>query len=294
VSIILSARARAKINLSLHVRGRRGDGYHELESLVAFADEGDTLSLVPGRSCSLTIDGPEAQAIEGDPLQNLVLRAVMALSRRVDGLVSGRFHLTKMLPVASGIGGGSSDAAAALRLLAEANGISLDAAVLGEVAAELGADVPVCLDQATRIMRGTGTDLAAPMKIAPLPAVLVNPRIPVETVAVFNALGLSLGQRHLEPAPPLQQQDVEDLAGVIAALRVQRNDLTAPALRVAPVIADALHAVENTPGCLLVRMSGSGATVFGLFESRELAEAAAERVSAQNAGWWVRPTTIGG
>lgn len=293
VSRRLIARARAKINLSLHVLGRRADGYHELQSLVAFAEEGDELSLVPGPAYALTIDGVAAHLIGGDTEQNLVTRAVMALSRRIDGLASGHFHLTKNLPVASGIGGGSSDAAAALRLLAEANGIAMDAVLLREVARELGADVPVCLDQATRIMRGTGTDLAPPANMAALPAILVNPGVPVETVAVFKALGLSPGER-CGGASPIDVPDAGDVEGVISALQAQRNDLTAPALRVAPVIADALRAVEDSRGCLLARMSGSGATVFGLFGTKDAAAAAAERVAAQNAGWWVRSTMIGG
>jgi 4-diphosphocytidyl-2-C-methyl-D-erythritol kinase len=292
VSHRLTARARAKINLSLHVLGRRADGYHELESLVAFADEGDELSLVPGPILALALDGPEASSIGGDPARNLVARAVVALSRRVEGLASGHFRLTKYLPVASGIGGGSSDAAAALRLLAEANGIPSDAAMLREVAAELGADVPVCLDQVTRIMRGTGADLAPPASMTAFPAVLVNPRVPVETAAVFGALGLAPGER-CGDAPDIQPPDGLGCDGVIAALQAQRNDLTAPAVRVAPAIAGVLGAVGNCRGCLLARMSGSGATVFGLFGTREEAAAAAERLAAENEGWWVRATMIG-
>lgn len=288
----LATRARAKINLSLHVVGRRADGYHELESLVAFAAEGDELSLVPGDGLHLTVEGVPADAI-GDAADNLVYRAAEALSRRRGGLVTGHFHLLKKLPVASGIGGGSSDAAATLRLLALANGIAPDAPVLYEVAARLGADVPVCIDQATRIMRGTGTDLAPPIAIDPIPALLVNPGIPVETARVFSALGLAPG----EQSATASQQDLGATlhsSDIVAFAKSQRNDLMSPAMRVAPVIGEVLHAVGKSPGCLLARMSGSGATVFGLFGSQAQARAAADEIRSAHSGWWVRATTIGG
>lgn len=288
----IAARARAKINLYLHVRGRRDDGYHELESLVAFAAEGDELTFTPGGGLSLTVAGVAADAI-GDPSNNLVTRAAEALSRRVDGLVLGHFHLLKNLPVASGIGGGSSDAAAALRLLAQANGIPPDSPVLHEIAATLGADVPVCLVQATRIMRGTGTDLAPPILIEPIPALLVNPGVPVETSSVFGALGLKPGEKH--DASSQQYLEMKpDPMSIIAFLKSSRNDLMPPALRVAPVIGEVLYAVGTAQGCLLARMSGSGATVFGLFASQAEAQMAAGEIGAVNPAWWVRATTIGG
>lgn len=289
---ILTTRARAKINLSLHVLGRRPDGYHELESLVAFAAEGDALSLEPAESFSLTVSGEGAGSI-GAGADNLVSRAVAALARRRGGLASGRFNLEKNLPVASGIGGGSSDAAAALRLLAQANAIPLDSALLHEVAAELGADVPVCLAQSTRMMRGIGAELGDVLPLAPVPALLVNPGVPVETAAVFKALGLTPGERCGSQAP-IDPSEVASAASLVATLSARRNDLTAPALRVAPVIADAIGAVECAPGCLLSRMSGSGATVFGLFETQEHARTAAAALRAEHPGWWVRPTIIGG
>jgi 4-diphosphocytidyl-2-C-methyl-D-erythritol kinase len=288
----LKAHARAKINLSLHVLGRRDDGYHALESLVAFAAEGDVLLLTPGDGLSLTVEGGAADAI-GDPAGNLVTRAALALSQRIDGLRTGHFHLIKNLPVASGIGGGSSDAAAALRLLAQANGIATDAPVLHDIAAGLGADVPVCLAQKTRIMRGTGTDLAPPIPLDPIPALLVNPGVAVETRQVFAALGLKAGERCIAAAP--LEVAVDALrADPVGVLRSQRNDLTSPATRVAPVIADVLDKVGSASGCLLARMSGSGATVFGLFASQSEAQAAAFRISAENSSWWVRATMIGG
>ncbi len=284
--------APAKINLSLHVLGRRADGYHLLESLVAFADAVDVLSLVPGEGISLSVDGPEAGSIGGGA-DNLVVRAHAGLARRVPGLVGGSFHLVKNLPVASGIGGGSSDAAAALRLLADANGIPEGDALLMEVAAELGADVPVCLARRSRIMRGIGEHLADPVEIPELPALLVNPRIPVETAAVFRMLGLSAGEM-LPAAPPVEVPPTSDRARFIAGLAGQRNDLAAPAIRIAPEIALTLAALDALQECRLARMSGSGATVFGLFDTPAAAQEAASRMAVEHPGWWVRAATIGG
>ena len=191
----LTTRARAKINLTLRVLGRRADGYHELESLVAFAGTGDALSLVPGPDLSLTIDGPRGQGLPVDDT-NLILRATHALEAETGPLRTGHFHLVKRLPVASGIGGGSADAAAALRLLARLNGVSHDDPALQRAAAATGADVPVCLASRARIMAGIGERLGHPLTLPPLFALLVNPGVPVETAPVFRALGLQPGQRH--------------------------------------------------------------------------------------------------
>jgi 4-diphosphocytidyl-2-C-methyl-D-erythritol kinase len=192
----LTTRARAKINLTLRVLGRRADGYHELESLVAFAGTGDALSLEPGPQLSLTIDGPRGQGLPVDD-SNLILRATRALEAEIGPLRTGAFHLVKRLPVASGIGGGSADAAAALRLLARLNGLSPDNPALLRAAAATGADVPVCLASRARIMAGIGERLGPPLTLPPLFALLVNPGVPVETAPVFKALGLQPGQRHL-------------------------------------------------------------------------------------------------
>ncbi|WP_439493057.1 4-(cytidine 5'-diphospho)-2-C-methyl-D-erythritol kinase [Bosea sp. (in: a-proteobacteria)] len=191
----LTTRARAKINLTLRVLGRRADGYHELESLVAFAGTGDALSLEPGPQLSLTIDGPRGQGLPVDD-SNLILRATRALEAETGPLRTGAFHLVKRLPVASGIGGGSADAAAALRLLARLNGLSPDDPALLRAAAATGADVPVCLVSRARIMAGIGERLGPPLTLPPLFALLVNPGVPVETAPVFRALGLERGQRH--------------------------------------------------------------------------------------------------
>ncbi|WP_248306930.1 4-(cytidine 5'-diphospho)-2-C-methyl-D-erythritol kinase, partial [Bosea sp. AAP35] len=183
----LTTRARAKVNLTLRVLGCRADGYHELESLVAFAGAGDTLSLEPSPELALTIDGPRGQGLSADDT-NLILRAARALEAKTGPLRTGRFHLVKRLPVASGIGGGSADAAAALRLLARLNGLAADDSALLRAAATVGADVPVCLASRARIMSGIGERLGRPLTLPPLFALLVNPGVPVETAAVFKAL----------------------------------------------------------------------------------------------------------
>ena len=194
---LLTTRARAKVNLTLRVLGRRADGYHELESLVAFAGTGDALSLEPGPELALTIGGPRGDGLAVDD-SNLVLRAARALAAETTGTIdtfrTGAFHLVKRLPVASGIGGGSADAAGALRLLARLNGLAPDDPALLRAAASVGADVPVCLDSRARIMAGIGERLGLPLTLPPLFALLVNPGVPVQTASVFRALGLRAGE----------------------------------------------------------------------------------------------------
>ncbi|WP_232628572.1 4-(cytidine 5'-diphospho)-2-C-methyl-D-erythritol kinase [Methylobacterium sp. Leaf118] len=287
----LSTRAPAKINLTLHVLGRRpDDGYHVLESLVAFAGVADTLALDPGGDLSLAVSGPTAGP--AGPLDdNLVLRAARHLAASVPGLKTGAFHLDKCLPVAAGIGGGSSDAAAGLRLLAEANALPLDHPAVVAAARATGADVPVCLDPRARMMRGAGESLGPPLGLAPLPALLVNPAVPVATSPVFKALGLAVGQRlHGADHPPVAEGlSADEILGVIAPAR---NDLEPPALTVAPIIGEALTLLRAQAGCRLARMSGSGATVFALFGDDGQAEAAARVLRAARPGWWVEPTRL--
>jgi 4-diphosphocytidyl-2-C-methyl-D-erythritol kinase len=279
--------APAKVNLTLHVLGRRADGYHEIESLVAFADVGDRLTLAPGDTLALDVTGPTAAAA-GEGGDNLVLKAARALAARVDGLRLGRFSLEKSLPVAAGLGGGSSDAAAALRLLAKLNGLSLDDERVRDAARATGADVPVCLDPRARMMRGIGEILGEPMALPELPAVLVNPGVAVPTRDVFAALA----------APALtssaQSEDffeiTTDAAALVSILSARRNDLETPAIRLQPVIADVLTELQAAEDCLLARMSGSGATCFGLFGSRGAAEEAAQRMQADHPTWWVNAT----
>lgn len=287
-SALLRTLAPAKVNLCLHIVGRRADLYHELDSLVAFASLGDVLTLDAGRPLGLSVSGPTA-AVSGASQDNLVLRAARALQALVPDLRTGHFELDKSLPVAAGLGGGSSDAAAALRLLAAANAIEADDPRLLEAAQRTGADVPVCLDGTARIMRGIGDDLDPPLGLAGFPAVLVNPRAPVETAAVFKRLGLAAG----EVRDPRRLTGAASELGSIERLRALRNDLQAPAVEIAPVILEVLEALEALPGARLARMSGSGATCFALFDGKATAEEAARRLRLDQPGWWIEPTWLG-
>ncbi|MBA1158294.1 4-(cytidine 5'-diphospho)-2-C-methyl-D-erythritol kinase [Microvirga mediterraneensis] len=282
----LATRAPAKINLTLHVLGRRADGYHDLESLVAFAGTGDDLRLEPGEGLALEVGGPTAP-LAGNDADNLVLKAARLLADRVEGLQLGTFHLTKRLPVAAGIGGGSSDAAAALRLLARLNGLPLSHPAVREAARLTGADVPVCLEPRARMMRGVGEDLGEPLNLPHLFAVLVNPRVPVETPAVFKALGLQPGERLSGAGHPLVEW-----GSLLDTLKTARNDLEPPALRVQPLIGEALDLLRQTAGCRLARMSGSGATVFGLYEDCKTAAEAAKDIRRARPEWWVKDTNL--
>lgn len=282
----LTEQAPAKINLTLRVLGRRADGYHELESLVAFADIGDRLSLQPGAALALDVSGPHAGGC-GPAANNLVLRAFAALGERTPGLKAGRFHLEKMLPVAAGIGGGSSDAAAALRLLARANGLSADDPRLLQAALHIGADVPVCLDPRPRIMRGIGEHLSEPLWLPELPAVLVNPGVPLATRDVFAKFSaVQAGKKPLGSVPSQQ----EAMLGFLAAYG---NDLTEAAVACAPAVADVLAALRGLPDARLARMSGSGSTCFALFGSAGEAVAAARTLQAKRKDWWISAATLG-
>ena len=281
----LIEKAPAKINLTLRLVGRREDGYHEIESLVAFAELADKVELEPGEGATLEIGGPYAAAC-GAIADNLVLKAHAALRERVPGLKAGRFLLDKQLPVAAGIGGGSADAAAALRLLARANGIARDDERLAAAALATGADVPVCLGSTARIMQGIGDKLSAPVTLPELPAVLVNPGVPLATRAVFTAFAGSKGSTDpLENLPGTRDALIEFLSH-------HNNDLTQAAIACTPVISEVLIALGALPGIQLARMSGSGPTCFGLFRSAGEAQAAAKRLAAERKEWWVRPTVL--
>jgi 4-diphosphocytidyl-2-C-methyl-D-erythritol kinase len=264
------------------VVGRRADGYHDIESLVAFAGVGDALTFAPGRALALRVSGPTA-ATAGDTADNLVLKAARALAERVAGVKLGGFALSKRLPVAAGLGGGSADAAAALRLLARANGMALDDPRLMQAARATGADVPVCLDPRPRLMRGIGDILSDPLDLPKLPAVLVNPGVAVPTRDVFAALNLPAGQ--VAPASERTTSFADEIAN-------GRNDLEGPAIELQPVIADMLSVLRTLPGCRLARMSGSGATCFGLFDSTRAASAAARTLRVGYPAWWVRATVL--
>ena len=285
----LSEDGRAKVNLTLRVIGRRVDGYHELESVVAFADCADHLSLSPGSELHLKTTGPLAQAC-GEGADNLVFKAAQLLGERVAGLTLGDFILDKMLPVAAGIGGGSADAAAALRLLARANGLAIDDARLIEVAQMTGADVPVCLASRACVMTGVGETLM-PLSLPKMPCVMVNPRVPVATRDVFDALGLRSGELLVGAADVLQAtawpEDGASLEDWVEALAGGANDLEAPAMRIQPVIGEVLAALNASNGAWLARMSGSGATCFAIFENTAEAGRAAEKIRLDHPGWWV-------
>src|SRR6201985_48487 len=273
---MLSEEGRAKVNLSLRVVGRRVDGYHDLESVVAFADCADHLTLVPGPELSLKTMGPLAQAC-GDTSDNLVLKAAMLLSARVPDLKVGASTRDKVLPVAAGVGGGSADAAAALRLLARLNGLALDDPRLLEVALKTGADVPVCVASHACDMTGVGEGLL-PLNLPKLPCVMVNPRVPVATKDVFAALGLRNGELLVGAADVLESPSWPDggasVRDWVEALSIVPNDLDAPAMRIQPVIGGVLSALRAGDGMLLARMSGSGATCFAIFADGPKAHAA--------------------
>jgi 4-diphosphocytidyl-2-C-methyl-D-erythritol kinase len=285
---------RAKVNLTLRVVGRRVDGYHDLESVVAFADCADRLSLLPGPQLGLKATGPLAEAC-GELDDNLVLRAARLLGERVPGLKTGAFTLTKTLPVAAGIGGGSADAAAALRLLARANGLATDDARLFEVAQLTGADVPVCVASRACVMTGVGDSLL-PLALPKLPCVLVNPRVAVATKDVFTALGLRSGELLVGFADVLQAivwpEAGASLEEWVEAFAASSNDLEAPAMRIQPVIGEVISALNATDGAWLARMSGSGATCFAIYENTAEAGRAAEKIRRDRPEWWVHAGTL--
>lgn len=277
--------AAAKINLSLHVTGRRADGYHALESLVVFADAGDTIVLRPGEVLQLTVEGETAGAA-GPISDNLVLKSARVLAAKVPSLKAGDFHLIKRLPVAAGLGGGSADAAAALRLLARANALALDDPRIRAAAWETGADCLVCLDPRPSLMTGAGENVDRLASWPALDLVLVNPRITVETRAVFAALGLAAGEALAGLAHPDPACDPAVL------LVATRNDLAAAARAVCPAIVDVEAALAEAGACI-VRMSGSGATVWGLADDAAHAAEIAGVIARQHPAWWVQTVKTG-
>ena len=286
----LVMRAPAKINLSLHVLGRRLDGYHTLESLVAFAGCADLVTLRTLEELSLTQQGPQADQA-GPIADNLILRAAHEAQRQIPDLHMGTFHLDKRLPVGAGIGGGSSDAAAALRLIAKANGLTNHDPRLFAAARSTGADVPVCLEPQARMMRGIGDELSRPIRLPLLFAVLINPNVHVDTGAIFKRLGLSPGEtRQRSVHPPIE----DDLTfnQLIAVLNKTANDLEDAASLAAPIIPHVLNVLMAAPGCRLARMSGSGSTCFALFAKRREAIRAAKTVRRDHPDWWTKATVL--
>ena len=291
----LTERASAKINLTLRVVGSRPDGYHALESLVCFGDVGDRLTLRPGARLGLDVHGPRANAA-GPVDHNLVLKAARALADRAGGLLTGHFSLHKRLPAGAGLGGGSADAAAALRLLAHANRLSLADPRLMTAALATGADVPVCVDAKPRWMRGLGEILSEPVRLPPLHAVLVFSGVPLATKDVFAAFHQN-GARDTTAVPASSAFPEPD--GEIAPVTLlewlarQCNDLEPVAIARLPVIAEVLGALRAQSGCALARMSGSGSACFAIFASQESAAAGA-RTLAVRKDWWVEETSLGG
>ena len=284
----LTDRAPAKVNLTLRVAGRRRDGLHEIESLVVFSNIADELSLDPSRPRGLELLGP-LRAECGPPADNLVLKAAGALAAHVFDLKIGRFSLIKRIPVAAGLGGGSADAAAALRLLAQANGLAPDDPRLLDAAAATGADVPVCLDPRPRLMRGAGEVLSAALPLPPLAAVLVNPGVALPTKDVFEAFDKAPPEKPSPAgAPSLSARDE-----LLAFLQAQPNDLEAAAISLQPAIGAVLSGLRGMRACQLARMSGSGATCFGLFDTAAAAASAAGELRGAHRDWWIEETTLG-
>jgi 4-diphosphocytidyl-2-C-methyl-D-erythritol kinase len=269
---VLRRTAWAKINLTLHITGRRADGYHELDSLIVFAGLGDELRVAPGPDLRLDIEGPFAPALgPGDP-ENLVLGAARALGARFGVEAGARFGLIKRLPVAAGLGGGSADAAAALRALVELWGLEVPEPELIKLAAAIGADVPVCLAGRASFVGGIGDEIVPAPPLPPAWLVLVNPGLPLSTAAVFAA-------RTGDFSPPARWRDpIPDVRALAARLATRRNDLEAPALGLVPEIREVLATLRDSAGCMLARMSGSGATCFGLYAVEAAAVAAVRRI----------------
>ncbi len=273
--------APAKINLFLHVGDRREDGFHPLQSLAVFTALGDLLEMECAAQLSLAVRGPFARGLDGEG-DNLVLRAARALGGAGAGL-----SLTKNLPVASGIGGGSADAAAALRGLRRLWDLQMDDAALGEVAARLGSDIPACLLSAPCFMEGRGEVLRPLAALPRMPMLLVNPGIALPTRDVFAALQSRSGVGMA--LPPGHFGDTADL---LRFLETTRNDLEEPARRMQPVIGAVLGAITGLPGALLARMSGSGATCFGIFADDDCCARAAALLKQAHPAWWVAPSCV--
>jgi 4-diphosphocytidyl-2-C-methyl-D-erythritol kinase len=284
---VITVNAPAKINLTLHVCGKRADGYHLLDSLVVFAGVGDRITVSDDTALRLSVGGPFGAALTNEP-DNLVLRAARLLAASSHTTRGAHIHLEKNLPVASGIGGGSADAAATLMACGRLWNLDPRAISDTDIAAKLGADVPVCLRGVPAFMSGIG-EIVAPAP--PLPAawlVLVNPGEPLATKAVFAALAGRFSKA-------MARESFAGLAtarDLAAALTLYRNDLMAPARELLPSVVTVLDTLEQSPGCLLARLSGSGPTCFGVFADEDGARIAAAGLEKSHTGWWVVPAPI--
>jgi 4-diphosphocytidyl-2-C-methyl-D-erythritol kinase len=278
---------RAKLNLTLEVLGRRADGFHELNSLVAFAKLGDELELEPGGVLELEVEGPFAAALGRD---NLILAAAEAASAKVPGLKLGRFRLIKKLPVAAGLGGGSADAAAALRLIARANPGVLPDQTIGSIAARLGSDVTACLLSRPALMTGRGEKVEPVAGFPTCGVLLANPGIRLSSAAVYGELRADDLR-----APPLGGEGAPDFHGfeqLVAYALPRGNDLEAPAARLVPEIRGMLVSLLALPGARIVRLSGSGPTCFTLFASEDDARRAGARLAAEFPNWWIAAAAL--
>lgn len=278
---MITEKAAAKINLFLHIGNKREDGFHPVQSLAVFTDLGDMLAMESASGLNLTIDGPFAAGLSGEG-DNLVLRAARAL----DG-GGAALTLTKNLPVASGIGGGSADAAAALRGLNRLWDAGRDGAALRDLGAPLGSDIPVCVASRPAFMEGRGEILRPAASMPRVPMLLVNPGVAVPTKDVFARL-----QDRSGVALALPEGRFSDTADLLRFLETTRNDLEAPARALQPVIGEVLAAISALPGALFARMSGSGATCFGIFADDYACAHAAEILKKAMPGWWVAPTFV--
>ncbi len=280
--------ARAKVNLTLHMKGKRRDGYHELESLVVFADVSDELVFTPASEDRLSLEGPFAGLVDGE---NLVLKAKRAFASWLGVTVSGDFLLKKNIPVAAGLGGGSSDAAATIRALLKAYDRDEDTKTFIRQSAAIGADVPVCLQDSAAWMCGLGERVTPVSGLTPLPALLVNPGIKLSTAAVFKTLNAKPLQAEEAGAPP-SFPGWRNPREAAVWLNEGRNDLEAPAIALEPAVKKVLDALRRLDDCMLSRLSGSGPTCFGIFLSQDAAAEAASEMRRSYPNWWVQATTL--
>lgn len=275
--------APAKVNLFLHVVGRRADGYHELETIFAFTDLADRVEVTAAAGLTLATDGPFAQSLPENQESNLAIRAARALAEAAGVPAKAAIRLTKNLPVSAGLGSGSSDAAAVLKALAQLWNIDRATVDLHAIGLSLGADVPACITARSAFVTGIGERIEE-MSLPEVGLLLVNPRVELSTASVFNA---RRGGFTPEVALSGLPADAADLAAFLAD---KANDLTEPAMRLGPVVREVLQAIEGLPGCLLSRMSGSGSTCYGLFATPTAARDAASGLDGRE--WWVAPTRI--
>lgn len=280
--------APAKLNLYLHITGRRADSYHDLDSLVAFAGVGDEVRLEPAKTFQFVLEGPQAALLKNEPADgNLVVKAAHSLARLAGKPLDVKLTLFKRLPVASGIGGGSSDAAATLRALAQHWGLAADDPRLAAAAAEHGQDVPVCLKIENNYITADGT-MAAPA-LPRVGVLLANPNKALPTPAVYKEF--RAGGYAFSPEARLTETP-RDISALIAELKKRGNDLYAPALKLMPGIGAVIASIEHAPGCLLARMSGSGATCFGLFADEDKANAAGQTLRTHHPDWWIEASHL--